>query len=200
MSTPHRENQILLPPHDASPGLLSFLSYPVPLPVLPHLFCVIRRLPTTSHHVLQQVLKTDDAYHRDPEFLLNLLDRARFPMIHHTFLSIQRYHHPLHDAALNPPEQGQRLANRRARGDHVVYDDHLFVLQIRPDQIPALAVVLFDFAIEGEVDVEGRNIFSIPLVTTTCLFSGECDARGRHERDALVGRAEQVVELERTVQ
>ena len=99
----------------------------------------------------------------------------------HAFLSIERDHYPGRDAATLADDR-QCLADRGAGGDHVIDDQHAPALQRRADQAAALAVRLGFLAVECQRQV----------AAAARVLAGQ---RGR-QRDALVGRAEQQVEVQ----
>ena len=74
-------------------------------------------------------------------------------------------------------DEVNRFADGRARGDHVIHD-HDVSLKGRADQLAALSVVLYFFAVEGK----GH----IPL-----MMIGEGRGSRRGQWNALVGRPKQ---------
>mmetsp|Transcript_61226 Transcript_61226/g.150649 ORF Transcript_61226/g.150649 Transcript_61226/m.150649 type:complete len:214 (-) Transcript_61226:526-1167(-) len=131
----------------------------------------------------QQVGQVGDRDHRQPVALLHLLHGRVLAVdaaLGRLFLAVQR------DGDATGGRAGgldhlDGFTHRGAGGDHVVDDQHA-ALDRRTDQGAALAVVLGFLAVVGE-----RQVVAAP---------GEFHRHRGRQRDALVGRAEDHVEVQ----
>src|SRR5690348_17328473 len=128
---------------------------------------------------LDQVGQGQDADASQAELRRDLLDRGLAALT--ALLPIQRQRHSRGRCACGADDV-HRLADGRARCDHVIDDDDA-TLEGTSDDVAAFAVILGFLAVEGPGHV-------------AMVVLAQRDGRRRRERNALVGRAEQHVVLE----
>mmetsp|Transcript_2622 Transcript_2622/g.3550 ORF Transcript_2622/g.3550 Transcript_2622/m.3550 type:complete len:497 (-) Transcript_2622:76-1566(-) len=128
-----------------------------------------------------QVVEADHADDRDVVLVLHFLHGRGGALLPGLLLPVQRQAHAGRDAP-RLVQVPHRLADGRAGRDHVVHDQHAPALHGRAHQRAALPVVLGLLPVVHEVLVDA-------------IVRGKAHRHGRDQRDALVGGAEQHVEL-----
>mmetsp|Transcript_6070 Transcript_6070/g.9196 ORF Transcript_6070/g.9196 Transcript_6070/m.9196 type:complete len:465 (+) Transcript_6070:491-1885(+) len=130
----------------------------------------------------RQMSQAHNADDGDIELLLHLLHSGGGGCLAGLLLSVQCQHHPT-QLGLTVTQHAHRLPDRRARRDDVINHQHPLALDVGPHEAAPLAVVLGLLAVVGK-----------PLVQVIVL--GQAHAHCRHQRNALVGGAEEHVELD----
>ena len=134
--------------------------------------------------IVNQRVEIHDAHNREVVVLLNLLHSGQIAVIS-LLLAIQRDHQTDHFASLLL-DDSHALACRCARCDHVIDHQHALVLQRAAHDAAALAVVLRLLPVVRELHVPAMR--------------SQRRSDRRSERDSLIRRSEDHVELGRALQ